>query len=60
MTNKDFDCVEMKRRGAEAVRERLKNKTFEEKVEYWRRRTEELRASVEKAREAKERNAVKP
>ncbi len=40
---KTFDCVEMKRRGAALVYERLKDMSEEEELEYWRRRTEEMR-----------------
>ena len=43
METKDFDCVEMKRRGAQKVYEATKGMTVEEEVEYWRRRTEEAR-----------------
>ena len=40
MKNKAFDGVEMKRRGAELVRQRLAGMTFEEVVEYWRQQSE--------------------
>ena len=43
METKDFDCVEMKRKGAQKVYEATKGMTVEEEVEYWRRRTEEAR-----------------
>lgn len=43
MKTKDFDCVEMKRKGARKVCEATKGMTVEEEVEYWRRRTEEAR-----------------
>lgn len=43
MRTKTFDCVEMKRRGAEAVRKRLEGKTLKERLEYWQKGTEELR-----------------
>lgn len=41
---KKFDCVEMKRRGAEAVQKQLKNRTVEEQRAFWSQRTHELRA----------------
>ncbi len=41
---KTFDCVEMKRRGAARIHERLKNMTLEQKIEYWRRRSRLFRA----------------
>lgn len=40
---KTFDCVEMKRRGAEAVREQLRGCSHAEQLAYWRARTAELR-----------------
>jgi hypothetical protein len=43
MKTKDFDCVEMKRKGAERVHAATKGMTVEEEVEYWRSRTEEAR-----------------
>ena len=50
MKTKTFDCVEMKRRGAELIRKRLEGKTFEERLEYWRKGTEELRQLQKKLR----------
>ena len=41
--NKSFDCIEMKRRGALKIHERLASMSIEEQVEYWRRRSDELR-----------------
>lgn len=43
MKTKTFDCVEMKRRGAERIHERLKNMTLEQKIDYWRRRSQSFR-----------------
>jgi len=43
MRTKAFDCVEMKRRGAEKVQKQLEGKTFEEKLAYWKKGTQELR-----------------
>ena len=40
---KTFDCVEMKRKGAARVREKLKDMSPEEQIQFWRRRAEELR-----------------
>lgn len=42
-TRKDIDCIAIKREGAEAVRARLKDKTQEERFEYWTERTRVLR-----------------
>lgn len=41
--NNNFDCVEMKRRGTEKVQKQLEGKTFEEKLQYWKNGTQELR-----------------
>ena len=47
---KKFDCVEMKRRGAALVYERLKGVSPEEEIEYWRQRTEDLRKEQAEAK----------
>jgi len=51
MRNSGFDCVEMMHQGQAAVRQRLEGKTLEEKLEYWRRRTQELREYQDKLRQ---------
>ena len=43
MKTKTFDCVQMKRKGAEIVQRQLRGKTFEQQVEYWRKETDELK-----------------
>ena len=43
MTTKKFDCVDMKRRGAERVQRELAGMSLEEELEYWRKRTDALR-----------------
>lgn len=48
---KAFDCVEMKRKGQEALRQRLAGLTPEQIDAYWARRDEEFRQSIERARE---------
>lgn len=50
---KTFDCVEMKRRGAEAIHEVLQNMTFEEEVEYWRKRSVEFKQSRQDSEDRK-------
>jgi hypothetical protein len=50
MKTKQFDCVEMKRRGAEYVYSIIKDMTPEQEIEYWRKRTEELREEQSKNR----------
>ncbi len=43
MKTKTFDCVEMKRQGARATREKLANLTPEEQLAYWQERSRMLR-----------------
>lgn len=43
MKTKTFDCVRMKRQGAEQVMKRLEGKTLQEQLEYWQKGTEELK-----------------
>ena len=52
MKTKTFDCVEMKRRGAELVQERLASMTPEQELEFWRQQTEELRREQQRVRMA--------
>ena len=47
MKTKTFDCVEMKRKGAERVYQLVKDMTPEEEIEFWRRGTEKLRKEIE-------------
>ena len=42
MKAKKFDCVEMKRRGAEKIYADTKDMTPREKLAYWQQRTREL------------------
>jgi hypothetical protein len=51
MKTKTFDCVEMKRRGALRIHERLKNMTVEQQIEYWRKRSEEWQRGLERRRD---------
>lgn len=44
---KDFDAVEMQRRGAERIYEETKGMTIEQELEYWRQRDDELRQHQE-------------
>ncbi len=43
MKTKGFDCVKMKRLGAEKVREEPATMTREEEVRFWQERSRELR-----------------
>ena len=42
-SEKEFDAVEMKRRAARAIHERLKVKDMSERLSYWQERTAALR-----------------
>ena len=42
-TKKMFDCVEMKRRGAERIYNQIADMTLEEQLAFWQERTELLR-----------------
>jgi rubrerythrin len=43
MKAKTFDCVEMKHRGAEKVREQIKGMTLEQELEFWQERSRILK-----------------
>ena len=49
-SEKDFDCVEMMHEGQKYVAEQLAGLTLEQKLEYWRKRTEELKEFMERKR----------
>ena len=50
MKAKTFDCVEMKHRGAEKVREQTKDMTPEQDLVFWRERSCILRQRQEDAK----------
>ena len=43
MKTKTFDCVQMKRQGAEQVMKQLEGMTLSEQLTYWQKGTEELK-----------------
>ena len=43
MKAKTFDCVEMKHRGAEKVREQTKDMTLEQELAFWQERSRILK-----------------
>ena len=51
MKAKTFDCVEMKHRGAEKVREQVKGMTLEQELEFWQERSRILKQRQEVAKE---------
>jgi len=46
MKNKSFDCVEMKRKGAELVQQRVASLTKAQQLEYWRKGTMTLKQDM--------------
>ncbi|MFZ2148548.1 MAG: hypothetical protein WAV28_15140 [Sedimentisphaerales bacterium] len=50
MKTKTFDCVQMKRQGAEIIRKELEGKSFEQQLEYWQKGTIELKKLQQKLR----------
>jgi len=56
MKTKTFDCVEMKRRGAERVYRTVKGMTPEEEQAFWQRGTRELRKEIEDRKQSKNRS----
>lgn len=47
MKNKSFDCVEMKRKGAEAVYQKVAALSMEQQLEYWRKGGASLRQQMQ-------------
>ena len=43
MKAKTFDCVEMKRKGADRIYRMLKGKSLEAQATHWRERSQEMR-----------------
>ena len=50
MKTKTFDCVQMKRRGAELVRKQLEGKSFKQQLEFWKKGTSQLKELQRKSR----------
>ena len=50
MKKKTFDCVEMMHEGQAELQKKLDGMTAQEQREYWRKRTQELRALQEQTR----------
>jgi hypothetical protein len=51
--NKEFDCVEMKRKGAERLQKKLAGLTLQEELKFWQERTEELKKEQESLRKSR-------
>ncbi len=50
MKTKTFDCVRMKRRGAELIREKLAGMTVQQQLAFWQERSKALRKRQQAAR----------
>jgi hypothetical protein len=46
--NKEFDCVEMKRKGAKILQKKLAGLSIEDEVKYWQERTKVLKEEQKK------------
>jgi hypothetical protein len=46
MKNKSFDCVEMKRKGAEVIYQKVASLSIEQQLEYWRKGSDSLRKQM--------------
>ncbi len=51
--NKEFDCVEMKRKGATRIQKKLAGLSLEEELKFWQERTKALREEQLKLRRKK-------
>jgi len=52
MKRKMFDCVCMKRQGADRVKKQLEGKSLQEQLEYWQKGTEDLKRLQQKLKKA--------
>lgn len=48
MKMKTFDCVRMKREGAERVMQQLRGKSPQEQLKYWQKATQDLKQLQQK------------
>jgi hypothetical protein len=51
MKNKSFDCVEMKRKGAEVIYQKVASLSVEQQLEYWRKGSDSLRKQMKPVKE---------
>jgi len=57
MKTKTFDCVQMKRQGAERVMKQLEGKSLQEQLEYWQKGTEDLKKLQQKLKKNRARRS---
>lgn len=53
MKTKVFDSIQMKRDGAVRIHEEIKDFTFQEKVDYWERKSREYQEKVARLRRSR-------
>jgi hypothetical protein len=53
--NKEFDCVEMKRKGARILQKKLAGLSLEEELKFWQERTKALKEEQKKLIKKKQR-----
>jgi len=53
--NKEFDCVEMKRKGARILQKKLAGLSLEEELKFWQERTKALRDDQKRLKRRKKR-----
>ena len=58
MNKRDFDCVEMKRRGSRRVYEAIRGMTVKQEVAFWHQRTAEFRREIRERKGAKSERAA--
>ena len=51
--NKEFDCVEMKRKGARILQKKLAGLSLEEELQFWQERDKALKEEQKKLRQKK-------
>lgn len=51
--NKEFDCIKMKRKGAEKLHKKLAGLTLPEELKFWQERTAELKKEQENLRRSR-------
>lgn len=57
--NKKFDCVKMKRKGAEILQKKLSGLTLEEELKFWQERTSELKKEQQRLKDKKHRSKIR-
>ncbi|MCL6098663.1 MAG: hypothetical protein AB1775_10465 [Bacteroidota bacterium] len=55
--NKEFDCVEMKRKGARILQKKLAGLSLEEELRFWQERNKALKEEQKRLRRRKKRMA---